>query len=101
MNNIYRYQLDRYRGRATRYVSPQCGRKYTFTIYIDTTNNSYINDKVGKNNLIDKCGYHYINQYIEYTPWLREIFFFSKHRVFEKKKENAPTHANTLRITLG
>ena len=28
-------------------------------IYIDTTNNSYINDKVGKNNLIDKCGYHY------------------------------------------
>ena len=28
-------------------------------IYIDRTNNSYINDKVGKINLIDKCGYHY------------------------------------------
>ena len=31
----YIYQLDRYQGRATRYVCPQCGRKYTFTIYID------------------------------------------------------------------
>ena len=28
-------------------------------IYIDTTNNSYINDKVGKCNRLDKCGYHY------------------------------------------
>ena len=59
MNNIYRYQLERYRGRAIRDVSYQCCRKYTFTIYIDTTNNSYINDKVGMINLIDKCGYRY------------------------------------------
>ena len=79
MNNIYRYQLERYRGRATRHVCPQCGRKYTFTKYIDTTNNSYINDKVGKCNRIDKCGYHYTpRQYFEDNPWLRENFFFFK-----------------------
>ena len=56
---MYIYQLDRYQGRATRYVSPQCGRKYTFTIYIDTNNNTYVSDKVGKINPLDKCNYHY------------------------------------------
>ena len=57
MNNIYRYQLEKYRGRGSRYVCPQCGRKYTFTKYIDTNNNTYVNDKVGKCNRLDKCGY--------------------------------------------
>ena len=60
MNNSYRYQLERYRGRSTRYTCPQCGRKYTFTRYIDTENyNIYISDNVGKCNHLDKCGYHY------------------------------------------
>ena len=31
----YRYQLERYRGRSTRYISPQCKRKQSFTRYID------------------------------------------------------------------
>ena len=65
-------------------------------IYIDTTNNSYINDKVGKCNPLDKCGYHYTpRQYFEDNPWLRENFFFSKHRVFEKKKRKS-SHTPTL-----
>ena len=55
----YRYQLERYRGRSTRHVCPQCGRKNVFTRYIDTYNNIYINDIVGKCNRLDKCGYHY------------------------------------------
>ena len=56
----YRYQLERYRGRSTRHVCPQCGRKNVFTRYIDTYNNNiYINDIVGKCNRLDKCGYHY------------------------------------------
>ena len=48
-NNSYRYQLEKYRGRGTRYVSPQYGRKYTFTKYIDTYNNIYINDNIYTN----------------------------------------------------
>ena len=53
--NDYRYQLERYRGRGTRYVCPQCGRKYSFTRHIDThNNNEYINDNVGIHNRIDK-----------------------------------------------
>ena len=51
-NNSYRYQLERYRGRSTRHVSPQCGRKYTFTKYIDTYNNIYISDNIYTNDNI-------------------------------------------------
>ena len=73
MSNIYRYQLDRYRGRSTRYVCPQCHRKGTFTRYIDTYNNIYISENVGKCNRIDKCGYHYTpKQYYTDNPWKRD-----------------------------
>ena len=70
----YRYQLERYRGRSTRHVCPQCGRKNVFTRYIDTeNNNTYINDNVGKCNRLDKCGYHYTpHQYFTDNPWKRE-----------------------------
>ena len=36
--NTYRYTLEKYRGLSTRYTCPQCGRKHTFTRYIDTDN---------------------------------------------------------------
>ena len=70
----YRYQLERYRGRNTRHVCPQCGRKNVFTRYIDTYNNNiYINDIVGKCNRLDKCGYHYTpHQYFTDNPWKRD-----------------------------
>ena len=70
----YRYQLEKYRGRSTRHVCPQCGRKNVFTRYIDTeNNNTYINDNVGKCNRLDKCGYHYTpHQYFTDNPWKRE-----------------------------
>ena len=72
--NQYRYQLEKYRGRGSRYVCPKCRRKHTFTRYIDTYNNNiYINDDVGKCNRLDKCGYHYTpRQYFEDNPWLRD-----------------------------
>ena len=70
----YRFTLERYRGLSTRYTCPQCGRKHTFTRYIDTENNNkYISDNVGKCNRLDKCGYHYTpRQYFTDNPWLRE-----------------------------
>ena len=70
----YRYQLERYRGRSTRHVCPQCGRKNVFTRYIDTENNNiYISDNVGKCNRLDKYGYHYTpHQYFTDNPWKRD-----------------------------
>ena len=71
---MYRYQLEKYRGRSTRHVCPQCGRKSVFTRYIDTENNNmYISDNVGKCNRLDKCGYHYTpHQYFTDNPWKRD-----------------------------
>ena len=101
---MYRYQLERYRGRSTRHVCPQCGRKNVFTRYVDTENNNiYINDIVGKCNRIDKCGYHYTpHQYFTDNPWKRDnlpredkFSNFQKHRDFEKMKiENPPPTGN-------
>ena len=94
MNNNYRYQLEKYKGRGTRYNCPQCGRKYTFTKYIDTYNNNiYVNDRVGKCNRLDKCGYHYTpRQYFEDNPWLREnsCSNVQNHRVFEHLNKTPP-----------
>ena len=74
MSNIYRYQLERYRGRGSRYTCPQCHRKGTFTRYIDTYNNNiYVSENVGKCNRIDKCGYHYTpKQYFADNPHKRD-----------------------------
>ena len=73
---MYRYQLEKYRGRSTRHVCPQCGRKSVFTRYIDTENNNiYISDIVGKCNRLDKCGYHYTpHQYFTDNPWKQDNF---------------------------
>lgn len=74
--NTYRYILERYRGRGTRYTCPQCGRKYTFTRYIDTENNNqYLSERVGKCNRLDKCGYHYTpREYFADNPHKRDDF---------------------------
>ena len=82
MNSNYRYQLERYRGRGTRYTCPQYGRKYTFTRYIDTENNIckyifyyIISDNICKCNRLDKCGYHYTpRQYFTDNPRKRDDF---------------------------
>ena len=87
--NDFRYQLERYRGRGSRYVCPQCGRKYVFTRYVDThNNNTYLSDNVGKCNRLDKCGYHYTpKQYFEDNPWLRDKDFSLSLSYREKERE--------------
>ena len=72
--NTYRFILEKYRGRSTRYTCPQCGRKHTFTRYIDTENNNqYLSERVGKCNRLDKCGYHYTpKQYFADNPHKRD-----------------------------
>jgi hypothetical protein len=79
----YRYQLERYRGRGSRYTCPQCHRKGVFTRYVDTHNNNiYISDNVGKCNRLDKCGYHYTpKQYFTDNPWKSDGWLVGrKHR---------------------
>ena len=91
-NNNYRYQLERYRGRGSRYTCPQCGRKQSFTRYIDTYNNNiYINDNVGKCNRLDKCGYHYTpKQYFTDNPWKSDGWLVGQNH----RENNQPTTPN-------
>ncbi len=88
----YRYILERYRGRGTRYTCPQCGRKYTFTRYIDTENNNiYISENVGKCNRLDKCGYHYTpKQYFTDNPWKRDLENWKNIGNFQISKFHTP-----------
>ncbi|MEE1149021.1 MAG: DUF6371 domain-containing protein [Alistipes sp.] len=92
----YRYQLERYRGRATRHTCPRCGRKHSFTRYIDTENNNiYIGDDVGKCNRLDKCGYHYPpRQYFADHPWLNDnvsVAFLQNIGKSKKAKATKPS----------
>ena len=93
--NTYRFILERYRGRGTRYTCPQCGRKHTFTRYLDTENtNQYLSDNVGKCNRLDKCGYHYTpKQYFTDNPLLREksaVPFFQNIGKWKNGTRNKP-----------
>ena len=52
------YQLEKYRGRATRHECPRCGDKQSFTYYVDEFGN-IIDKAVGRCNHESGCGYHY------------------------------------------
>ena len=54
----YRYILQPYKGRNTRYTCPQCGHKHVFVRYIDTTTGEYLSEDTGRCNREQQCGYH-------------------------------------------
>lgn len=54
----YRYTLQPYKGRNTRYTCPQCGHKHVFVRYIDTTTGQHLAEDVGRCNREQQCGYH-------------------------------------------
>lgn len=54
----YRYTLEPYKGPATRHTCPACGRKRSFTRYIDTQTGQHLADHVGRCNRELNCTYH-------------------------------------------
>lgn len=88
----YRYTLEKYRGRQSRYVCPQCGRKYVFTRHIDTETNRYIADNVGKCSRLDKCGYHHTpREYFSDNP-TKNVCHFVKNtgKMTNSHSQSAP-----------
>lgn len=62
--------LEKYRGAATRFTCPNCGRRGEFTRYI-REDGSHISDDVGRCNRAS-CGYHYSpGQFYDDNPDLR------------------------------
>ena len=56
---------------------------------------TYVNDRVGKCNRLDMCGYHYTpHQYFEDNPWLRnDLLRVAKYR--EMQQRNTQQHETT------
>ena len=47
----FRYQLEPYKGRDSRFTCPQCGKKNTFARYVDVTTGEYADDDCGRCNV--------------------------------------------------
>lgn len=58
MNTTHRYILEPYKGRASRYRCPSCGKPAQFTRYIDTETGEHLSPTVGKCNRENNCGHH-------------------------------------------
>lgn len=62
----FKYKLEKYSGKNSRYTCPNCRHKHSFVRYVDEQN-KYIANHVGRCNREIKCGYHlkpkeYFNQ---------------------------------------
>ncbi|MBW7913687.1 MAG: hypothetical protein H3C54_08345 [Taibaiella sp.] len=55
----YKYQLEKYSGRSSRYTCPACGKAHRFTRYIDTETGEHLAPHVGRCDREVECGYHY------------------------------------------
>lgn len=53
------YKLQKYKGRDTRHICPECKQPHKFTWYINTETGESIASHVGKCDRENKCGYHY------------------------------------------
>ena len=71
--NGYRYRLERYRAcGVNRYTCPHCGKKKSFTRYIDTETGEYVDEQCGKCDHESACGYHYSpREFFHDHPWAR------------------------------
>ncbi|EJX05692.1 hypothetical protein EVA_06200 [gut metagenome] len=78
----FKYQLQKYTGRSSRHVCPQCGKR-SFTLYVDSAGEA-INEIVGRCDHESNCGYHLTpKQYFETHPTEKDRFSFD---VFSKKQ---------------
>lgn len=78
-----RFILEKYNGKSTRYLCPQClDKRKTFTRYIDTETNEHLSHLAGVCGRKDKCGYHY-------TP---KEFFGSTGQEFKPTKVEKIVH---------
>lgn len=58
----FRYTLERYKGMKTRHDCPACGKRKTYTRYVDQERDEYLPYEYGKCERLNNCGYH-LNPY--------------------------------------
>lgn len=69
--NTYRYKLQPYDGISSRFTCPACGATHRFVRYIDTLTGHILNEKIGRCERIQSCGYHYTPR--QYFHHLRRL----------------------------
>ena len=52
-----RYQLEKYNGKRSRHVCPNCGKSHVFARFVDVTTGEYLADDIGRCNRQTACGY--------------------------------------------
>jgi len=80
----YQFTLEPYKTTASRFACPNCGHAGRFTRYVDTSTREYINNRVGKCDRINNCGYHF-------TP--KEYFQATGKSLPHRNAYHAPAHA--------
>jgi hypothetical protein len=82
----YRFILEPYKGKATRYTCPDCKEHATLVRYLDTETGKHLSPDVGKCNRESKCNYHYTpKQYFEANPGRSGQILLNRHCYFKSK----------------
>ncbi len=98
----YKYQLEKYSGRNSRYTCPACGKPHRFTRYIDTGTGEHLAPHVGRCNREVECGYHYKpKEYFSTTPVIASAArqLFSAELISPKKNHSIRETASCLAVT--
>lgn len=90
----YRFILEKYKGRATRYTCPNCGKPRCFTRYIDKEGKINFPPGVGRCDHEHRCGYHYTPaQYFQDHPEAKEQLGDELPHTYNSRPTPAlPTH---------
>ena len=82
----YKYQLQKYTGRSSRHICPNCGKR-SLTLYIDTAG-KFIDETVGRCDHESSCGYHLTpKQYFEMHPTEKREYHFENHTAKTKPQQ--------------
>jgi len=80
----YKYQLEPYKGSATRYTCPECQKNIkSFTRYIDSITGKYLDPSVGRCNREIECGYHFTPK--QYLAESKSSFDSNKTTLIRKR----------------
>jgi hypothetical protein len=89
--NSHPYILKPYKGLSSRNTCPSCEHEHQFTRYIDRITKVVLNDKVGRCNRENSCGYHYTpKQFFADNPTLKPLPPKAKVIAMEKNLPSEP-----------
>lgn len=81
----HRYILEPYKTPASRYDCPGCGKRKTFSRYLDTETGEHLHPSVGRCNREINCGYHYTPK--QYFQDNRHLFAPPQPKQYAKPKQ--------------